>query len=228
MSALQVDMNLLLASSVHDIKNSLGIVLAELDRLIEDSSTENESERQRLAVLRGESARINSGLVSLLGLYRLQQNNLPVRIEEVFIDDWLAEQCADLASLMQVRGLMLECRWPTELTGFFDPALVAGILHNALVNAIRYARSRVIVSATPYHDSGVCLQVSDDGPGFPEAILRATKNGEADTINFNSGSTRLGLLFARAIAAGHSKGNETGRVALHNHSDGGCFSLYLP
>lgn len=227
MSTFQIDMNLLLASSVHDIKNSLGIVLAELDRLIEDSTAENESERQRLAVLRGESARINSGLVSLLGLYRLQQDNLPVRIEEVFIDDWLAEQCADLATLMQVRGLRLECRWPTELSGFFDPTLVAGILHNALVNAIRYARSRVTVCATPYKDNGLCLQVTDDGPGFPEAILKAT-NEEADGINFNSGSTRLGLLFARAIAASHSNGNETGRVELRNHSDGGCFSLYLP
>ena len=64
---------LLLASSVHDIKNSLSMLLDSLDGVVQTTPITNPQQRHQFATLRGEAARINNSLMYLLGLYRMQK-----------------------------------------------------------------------------------------------------------------------------------------------------------
>lgn len=227
MSAPEAPLTLLLASSVHDIKNSLGMLLSTLENVIRDNPARSDEERQRYATLQGEAARISNALISLLGLYRLQERQLPVRIEEVFVADFLDEQCARQQLLFEVRGLVLVTECDDALTGCFDPALVAGIIDNALVNAARYARTRVALRAGADAD-GLFIDVTDDGPGFPAKLLDCVHNHERD-IDFGNGSTSLGLHFAVEVAKLHRRGERHGTVELANpDGGGGRFRLRLP
>lgn len=227
MNAPQAPFSLLLASSVHDIKNSLGMLLSTLEGVIQDSPAQDDQQRLRYATLQGEAARINNALMYLLGLYRLQEAQLPVRVEEVFVADFLDEQRAQQQLLFDIRGLELVVDCDEALTAYFDPTLIAGIVDNVLVNAARYARSRIELRAG-LDAGGLCLEVRDDGPGFPAKILDAVHNHDRG-IDFSSGSTNLGLYFAVEVARLHRRGAHCGSVELANLETGGsCFRLRLP
>jgi len=218
---------LLLASSVHDIKNSLGMLIGTLEEVVRSTPIRDQTQRHQFATLQGEAARINNALMSLLGLYRLQQEQLPVRVQEVFVADFLDEQIAANQLLFGMRGLNVRLHCDPQLCAYFDPNLIGGIINNVLVNAAHYARGGIVVSGAREPDELV-INVQDDGPGFPDKMLDDVCNHQRG-IDFASGSTSLGLYFAREIAQLHRRGHQCGRIALSNlEGGGGCFSLWLP
>lgn len=224
----EVPLSLLLASSVHDIKNSLGMLLNTLEDVIAAAPLQQDDpQRRRFATLQGEAARINNALISLLGLYRLQQRQLPVRLQEVFVADFLDEQIEANRLLFETRGLQVDLICDAQLCAYFDPTLVAGVIGNVLVNGAHYAREHIAVGASVQAD-GLWIEVRDDGAGFPEKMLHSVRNRDRG-IDFGSGSTNLGLFFAGEIARLHQRGAAAGRVELHNpDGGGGLFRLFLP
>jgi signal transduction histidine kinase len=223
------EFSLLLASSVHDMKNSLGMLLMSLDELTTDMVDMNDVQRRQFAILQGEASRIRNDLVYLLGLYRMQENDLGVSVDEVFVDDFIDQQIAQNELLFNMRNIHVTVQCEKGLTGFFDEELVAGILNNVLVNAARYTRNQIDVAA--YADAGwLCIDITDDGAGFPQDMIEQSRD-LSGTIDFKTGSTNLGLLFAGKIAALH-KANDgrTGSIQISNKSVNGqgCFRLRLP
>lgn len=219
---------LLLASSVHDIKNSLGMLLDTLDGVVESTPITSDLQRNQFATLRGEAARINNSLMYLLGLYRMQHKQLSVHVEEVFVADFLDEQLAANQLLFSIRELEIHIDCEPDLTGYFDPTLIGGIVNNVLVNAARYACKEIALSAALTPQRELIIAVRDDGPGFPQKMLEDISN-QSRGIDFNTGSTNLGLYFAGEVAAMHHRGAVKGRIELSNPADGGSlFRLYLP
>lgn len=224
----QAPTSLLLASSVHDIKNSLGMLLNTLDAVIETTPINSELQRHQFATLRGEAARINNSLIYLLGLYRLQRHELPLQIQEVYVADFLDEQIAANELLFSIRQISVQRDCDEALTGYFDAVLIAGIIGNVLVNAARYANKSICVSAVASDNGGVIIEISDDGPGFPEKMLES-KDHTQRGIDFDSGSTNLGLFFAAEVAYLHRRGEQHGVIELSNLSPNGShFKLALP
>ncbi|MER7989225.1 HAMP domain-containing sensor histidine kinase [Streptomyces noursei] len=80
------------------------------------------------------------------------------------------------------------------------PALLARIVSPLLANAVRYARSRVAVSARPW-SGGVRIDVTDDGPGVPAAfvddLFQPGRRADDDDGHDGAG---LGLPLARRLA----------------------------
>lgn len=224
----QAPQSLLLASSVHDIKNSLSMLLNTLDDVIETTPITTDSQRQQFATLRGEAARINNALIYLLGLYRLQEHQLPLQIKEVAVADFLEEQIDANELLFSIRQLKVRCECDDQLTAYFDPALVAGVIGNVLVNAARYAQTEIVLSAQQLDNRSLVIELRDDGEGFPEKMLHSQHNHDRG-IDFNSGSTNLGLYFAAEVAHLHRRGELRGSIELSNQQPhGSCFRLLLP
>ena len=73
------------------------------------------------------------------------------------------------------------------------------------------------------------FRVEDDGPGFPPTMLLETISAPSK-IDFSSGSTGLGLYFARTVAGMHKHQDRQGVLRLENGGTwgGGCFILQLP
>lgn len=225
----QAPTSLLLASSVHDIKNSLSMLLNTLDTVIEETPISSDTQRQQFATLRGEAARINHSLIYLLGLYRLQRHELPLQIQEVYVADFLEEQIAANALLFSIRQIEVQCDCDESLTGYFDPTLIAGVIGNVLVNAARYAEKNIRIRAIAADKGGIALEISDDGPGFPEKMLGSNYQHGERGIDFESGSTSLGLFFAAEVAYLHRRSEVHGTIALSNISPHGShFELMLP
>ncbi len=223
----QLDFAMVMASAVHDMKNSLGMVLHSLEQLGGELG-ESQSLTQRVGLLQYEAARVNNDLVQLLGLYKLQNQLLPLRVDEQFVHDFLDEQIARYELLFSNRGITCELHCEADLVGYFDDELIAGIINNILANAVRYTQSTIQVEANQIDDYLV-LSINDDGAGFPAWMLDAMEQPDPG-INFDTGSTNLGLYFARQIAALHQQNDRRGSIELSNGGTlgGGLFRLLLP
>lgn len=220
-----IDFSLLLASSVHDIKNSLSMLLNSLEEIIA-SEAGNTKLNKNFSILHSEAARINHALIHLLGTYRLDNNQLKVASDEVFVLDFLEEQVASHQLLFDINKVQIHVDCDEALTAYFDEKLIAGVITNILVNCTKYTENTITISARP-QQSGIQITIQDNGSGYPDAIINSLSNEERG-VDFESGSTNLGLHFAAEIAQLHNCKDQVGAIHLSNNETGGLFSLYLP
>jgi signal transduction histidine kinase len=225
--ANQIDFSMLLASSVHDIKNSLSMLLASLDEVIDISTEESPEQRKNYSILRGEASRINQTLIYLLGLYRLQLNQLSLNTQEIYVRDFLEEQVVSQALLFEVNRIDVSIECDDSFTAYFDENLIAGVVGNILVNCAKYTHDKITLTAQKI-DQSIELTICDNGYGYPQSIIDHIGNQDR-SIDFSSGSTNLGLFFAQQIAEIHRCKGVCGSIELSNLTDGGgCFTLRLP
>ncbi|GAB1266307.1 sensor histidine kinase [Aurantivibrio infirmus] len=225
---LSDDFSLILASSVHDMKNSVGMLLASLEEFISESSGYNLDQKRQLSVLQYESSRISSELIQLLSIYRMQGDRLPVNLDKHYVIDMLSEQVARNDMLFHTQNITVDIDCSDDCYWYYDESLVAGVIHNVLVNCARYTRSKIDISVQ-VQDDYIEIKVSDDGSGFPAAMLSEPEKF-CKPINFTTGSTDLGLFFAYKVASLHQKKSLKGYISLENGGPlgGGRFSLFLP
>jgi hypothetical protein len=183
---------------------------------------------RELGVLQYEAARVNTTLVQLLALYKLEQDQLPLNIGYHGVLDFVESVTAQHAELMTVRQIDVRCDIDDELSWFFDYDLCASVINNVITNTIRYTKHQIVITAWSENEQLV-IEIADDGPGYPPSMVEQAANYMLG-INHSTGSTGLGLFFAGQVAALHQKNGHSGRIELHNarRLPGGEFRLYLP
>src|SRR5690606_18352388 len=129
-----VDFAFVLASSVHDMKNSLGMLLNTLATMMEQSPARDEAQAKTYAVLEYEAARINSELIQLLSLYRMQEERMLVQIDEHHVIEILEDQLARNDMLFRTRGIKVELDCSEHLSWYVDGELLGGVINTILVN----------------------------------------------------------------------------------------------
>lgn len=222
----RIDFSLVIASAVHDMKNSLGMLLHSIDELRQEYA-ETLSVSARFNTLEYETERVHSDLVQLLGIYRLGEETLSAHTEEHFVPDFLSEQLARHQALLNGHSIQYSIE-SDDITGFFDEDLLTGVLNNTINNAIRYTRGKLLFTARQ-RNSYLVIGVEDDGEGYPTHMQEAG-GPIPGTLDFDSGSTSLGLYFASSIARLHRDGDRFGFIKLHNQGrfGGGVFEIWLP
>lgn len=223
-----VDFSLVLASSVHDMKNSIGMLVATLERVVAEQPPENEQQAQHFNTLQYEASRINGELVQLLTLYRMQNSYLPFRLDQHYVLDVIEDQIARNHTLIENRNIALQVDCPDALTAYFDADLVGSVVQNVIVNSCRYTRSRLLIQAA-FEGDYLCITLADDGVGYPDTML-ASPAKQVEAAQVNAGTTHLGLYFADQIARLHMQGARQGYIQLANGLPlgGGVFKIYLP
>lgn len=224
----QPDFSLIIASAVHDMKNSLSMLLHSVDQMCEELP-EEWKQRNNTTTVKYEAERVNSYLIQLLGLYRLQNKMLSLHIDECFIHDLLEEQVAHYEPMLTDKNITLTINAEENLAWYFDREIVMGVLNNALNNASRYTKSRIEISAH-IKDDFLVIEIHDDGTGYPGMLLEAAPGEILNNINFQTGSTSLGIYFAEMVTRLHVQGDKKGSIKLSNGGKfgGGVFSIYLP
>ncbi len=203
------------------------MLLHTVEELIEITENETAQQRRMFSSLRSESARINNALISLLGLYRLGQNQLPVKKLSVHVLDFLEDQIAANQLLFDLNDLGIQLNCDESLHAKFDAALIAGVVNNVLVNCAKYAKKQVTLQAKKDTQNFI-IEIIDDGIGYPKNLLQQISD-HSNSIDFQSGSTKLGLFFAKEIVALHSTSDRDGFIELENPpAGGGLFRLTIP
>jgi len=216
-----------LASSIHDMKNSLGLIINSLDMILDDK--ENPPDRGQVSMLQYESRRINNNLIQLLGLYKSENQLLLTHIDEQYVSEVLEDVVAYERGITSSKGITISIDCNDDLVGYLDVDLITGVLGNVLHNAIRYTKDSIKIVAHQTDDKYLVIKVIDNGPGFSQTLL--SDRFEADTvINDVVAGTGLGLHFCSTVAGLHNNHDKQGYISLSNNlPDGGAvFSLYLP
>ena len=223
-----IDFSAVLGSAVHDMKNSLCLLMQSIENLSQSLVDTDPVSRDNLASAHYEAARLNTGLVQLLSLYRAGSDNLPLNIDEYDIEDVIDNLLATNESYLNHKNMILEVNQSADLLWYLDADLVGILLNDVLINAMRYSKKMIRLSVYT-QDQQLIFKVEDDGPGYPQSMLEA-HNIEMQQCDIGQGRTGLGLFFARLIAQAHTKGETKGSISLGNGGSlgGSVFILTLP
>jgi len=220
-----IDFPAILASSVHDIKNSLTAVRELIMQL---AAKQQCSKNEDFIQLEFETNRMNNSLIQLLELYKIDSAKFNLDIDEYSVFEILQEIKAQQAPLLQLNKINLTVECPEDLYCYCDFNHICNALVSILNNAQRYSKSQIRLSA--YKDEYIVFCLEDDGAGFPEQLLLKDYSKGDASANVLTGSTGLGLHFVSTIAALHTSKKHKGFIKTDNEScfGGARFRLFLP
>jgi two-component system sensor histidine kinase SenX3 len=227
------DLLLFLASTAHDMKNSISVLSGTLERLLVASSPEDASAYPHMAQMLYQTRRLNDNLMQLLALYkRVGTPEYPFDVQPIEAGQLVDQVVALGRVLLDAKAIALDVEVDRDLIWHLDEDLIVGVVSHAVNNAAHYTRDRIRLSL---REAGELLEirVEDNGDGYPPALLAAGAEGltgAAGGIDFRTNSAGLGLYFSREVARMHRHRGRCGSVRLENGGafGGGCFILSLP
>lgn len=129
------------------------------------------------------------------------------------------EDIIELERLTTTKEVALSPGLPPDATVWAEPRGFSRAVENLIRNAVRYARTRVLVDVAPGPEA-VVVSVRDDGPGIPEAdrerVLRPFVRLEQSRSREHGGAG-LGLAITRRIVERHG-----GRIEIDTAAEGGA------
>lgn len=219
-----------IASSIHDMKNSLNMQINSLEKIAAQCQQKGDTPAfEQLGLIIYEANRMNSNLIQLLSLYKFGKSIYPMDIDEQAVREVIEEAVLQDKSIMDFKGITISVECDEGCYWYFDRDLVTGLLINALNNAYRYTSNNIRVAAK-IDDGFLEIRVEDDGAGYPQSMLKNSGIQASKGTDFASGSTGLGFYFSSRVAAMHKNGDNQGSLSFENGGayGGGCFVIKLP
>lgn len=213
-----------IAEAAHRVRTPLAIVRTKAE-IVQRRSQDPDTRRAIGEMIHAidESSRTAGQLLDhAMVTFRLDQ----LAEETLDVPQLVTDTVGRLHPVSELRGTVLRTGPldPCQLQG--DAILLQNALHNVLDNALKYAPPGAQVTVAVHQDdTGVRLQVRDNGPGFPEPEMdqltaRFARGGNARDV-VGSG---LGLTIARDVIAAHG-----GELEIGNTSGGGaCVTFFFP
>ena len=211
---------------IHDIKNSLALLEADLEQLNHRDDASEESRRAYKHCIE-----LKNRLINFLTLYKLEHSGLKPNIVEVELVEFLQDIIDGSQSVMMGKkhGRAIEVLIDEEKikinpkvkhkgVASFDEYLVDIAIESALNNAVRFAASYVSIWFEQT-ESNLSFFVYDDGPG----VIKSAHN-EPKAYAEKELSTGLGQSLCLAVTKAHGGG----KVTLESVPEGGAlFCLEL-
>lgn len=224
LSALRADFVSLVS---HELRSPLAAVIGAA-RTLQQRRDELTAEQrdQLLNLIVAEASRLAVLVGDVLDTSRIEAGTFSYRFGDVDVAS-LIEDVVATASVRQagvsVRAMLTEPLPPVR----GDEERLRQVLTNLIDNAVKHSADGDAVEVSARReDSGVCITVSDRGPGIPDGQqqLIFEKFGRAEVEGPAKPGSGLGLFIARSIAEAHG-----GTLEVESRRDGGAsFSLTLP
>lgn len=203
------------AGLAHELRNPLAGIQLALVNLRQDLA--DEDARARLDLVGAELRRITDLMNGLLGQARL----VPEAATQVALARTLGEVLA-LARYQVPAGIVFEQEIPDDLCCWLPESRLRQALLNLVLNAAQVMEGGGTLRVSARVAEGkVAIGVSDQGPGFPESLLRS---GVRPFASARPGGTGLGLASVRRLAQDLGGVLELDNVAPH----GARVTLLLP
>ena len=223
-----IDFSSVLAAAVHDMKNSLWLLIQSIETLSDILPKESHDAHIQIASVHYEASRLNTNLVQILSLYRAELDKLPVTVDECFLVDLFDDVMGSVRIYMERKNLLVSVEVDDELSWYLDSELIFLLINDVMINAMRYGTSQILLKAT-VKDNKLVIIVEDDGPGYPQSMIEKCME-ELSEFHVSNGRTGLGLFFARMIATAHIRNGDSGEISLSNGGTlgGSVFKVKLP
>jgi signal transduction histidine kinase len=202
------------ADASHELRAPLALLRAEIELALDRPRPANEL----TAALRSagdETDRLTQLAEDLLLLARLQPRGVPIRTARIDARELLEGIASRFRQRVDRDGRTLQIAGETTLFEA-DRLRLEHALSNLVENALRHGAGEIRLTASASATT-VSLQVSDQGPGFPDEFLPHAfeRFAQADQSRHERG-TGLGLAIVAAIVQAHG-----GTVTAANRPGGG-------
>ncbi len=194
--------NALLSSISHDLRTPLAAILASVTSLREFGDRFDAEVREDLTLtIQEEAERLNRFVANLLNMTKLESGALTFE----GVPFGMAEVVGRVVQRVQRRAGARELvisMFPDDLAAQGDPILTEQALANVVENAVRFAPNggRIEISGRS-EDGRVVLDITDEGPGVPQADLPRIfeKFYRSSATSTNQQGTGLGLSITRGL-----------------------------
>jgi two-component system, OmpR family, sensor kinase len=154
----------------HEIRTPLAVIRGEAEVALAKERSPSEYQ-ESLAVIHEESRRLSRLVEDLLNLARADAGRVQLRVEELYLNELVADCCRSMESQAAARSIQLQCGAREDVAVRGDEELLRRMVLNLLDNAVRYTPPGGKVSASvEARDGEVRVCVADTGVGIaPEA-----------------------------------------------------------
>lgn len=162
-------------------------------------------------------------------LHFMQINHHQLSLDERLAPTEMLKACVTAAELeLQAKQIALETEWNSVAFIKGDGALLTRAFDNLLINAIKYSPVQSTIRLKTFdQEQNIVIELSDEGPGIPEAELSSILKPfyRADkSRNRGTGGFGLGLAISAGIIERHG-----GSLRLHNRQEKGLLvSIIFP
>ncbi|AWB47485.1 sensor histidine kinase [Gemmobacter aquarius] len=181
----------------HQLRTPLAVVRTELalvGRSASPEGSEAAAAKARAALERAERV-----LAQLLVLARVDAAAALRSVDVVAVAKGLT---AEMVPQALARGIDLGYEGAAGAVAEAEPVLLAELLKNLLDNAVAYAGAGAVVTVRVRGEAGaVVLEVEDDGPGLPEAVMARLNEGRRDRMLRAGGGPDAGYGLGLGITA---------------------------
>lgn len=204
------------AAFAHDLRNPVTVLKGSAKLLadgVKKGSVTQEKATDISALISQYAGRIETYVSAMTNAQKLEE--LEYRPDTVSWSELKTGLESSLHVLSSGTGIELNFQGTeTACTVKADRGFIFNVAENLVYNALRYAKSNVCVTLT-LENPGFILRVSDDGPGFPESILKKgaapfLRDQDTDSEHFG-----MGLYVCRLLCKKHG-----GDLCLDNSPNG--------
>jgi ligand-binding sensor domain-containing protein/signal transduction histidine kinase/DNA-binding response OmpR family regulator len=200
-------------SMAHEIRTPLSLIIAPLERLI-SAEDWKPAIREQLTIMDENSDRLLSLVNQLLDFRRIESDIYTIRTEEVELISFIHTLYSRFSAISFQKGIRFTMATSiNRLVVQADPEAITKILTNLLINAFKFAKSKVEVRINDVlkQEGGqqfFSISVVDDGNGIPaeqlenifKAFFKISTNGRYDNV----GGTGIGLALAKSLSEKHN------------------------
>lgn len=198
-AASEVESTYILAIS-HDLRTPLTSIRGFAEAIIDEAVT---SPTETAKTIEREARRIERLINDLIALARLRASDYTLTSQRVDLNELLKHLIETVAPVAERKGLTLSATLPNESTPLdVDPERLLQLLGNLLDNALKYARSEVLVQLNA-HEFAIEVTITDDGAGMSRALQEQLFTHQLNPTPGRDGTvgSGLGLLIVGRLAA---------------------------
>ena len=187
----------------HELRTPLGFIKGYSTSLLrEDTSWDEETQREFLMIIDEEADRLSLLIENVLESARLQSRTLPLRFQPLRLDAVLRDVIARIRARRKDLDVNMDLRATPPIQG--DGVRLAQVFDNLFTNALKYAPSAPIDVLLNQVGERVLISFIDHGPGIPKESLplifeRFYRVRNEKTVT----GTGLGLYICRQIIEAH-------------------------
>ncbi len=195
------------AAFSHDLRTPLTVLeghLGILQKYIPQRKLSDDDIMQIYAAMTGQIERLKGYTVSMSTLQRIE--DVPINRKRVLAADFIDDLNDTAEIICESRKLSILNR-VSDMNISIDSEIVMQVFENLLSNAVRYAKSSVLIQYEVTHGK-FSIIVTDDGKGFDDTTLKSATNPFFTTEKKadSAGHLGFGLNICKILCERHNGG----------------------
>jgi signal transduction histidine kinase len=217
----------LLSTVSHDLRNPLGVIDSLTGLLLDgDAGRLNPDQAGLVQRIRLSIRQVLHLSNNLIDAERIELNSFSLRLESCDLRAVVEETLIMARTAAALKGVSLTAELPsTALPAEVDAVQIERAISNLLGNAIKFTPvGGAVRVALQRQGRDVRIEVTDSGPGLPEALMRDLGRKHLLGGQTKGTGSGLGVFIAAAVSRAHG-----GQLTAANRREGGAMvALEIP